>query len=68
MRPILAILALLLAAPAFADDATPPTARLRGTIERVSADTVTILTQDGQHQAVLSNEHTKVGALRPLTW
>jgi hypothetical protein len=68
MRPIIAILALLLASPAIADDATPaPTARIRGTIEQVAGDTVTILTQDGRHEAVLINQTTKIGALRALT-
>jgi hypothetical protein len=66
MRPILALLITLLAAPAIADDATP-SARVRGSIEQVAGDTVTILTRDGQHQAVLIGPDTKIGALRQLT-
>lgn len=68
MRPILAILILFAVAPAAADNATPaPPARLRGTIEQVSGDAVTILTRDGQHQTVLIGSDTKVSALRMLS-
>ena len=48
MRSILATLIFLVAAPVLADDAKPaPATRLRGTIEQVSGDTVTILTRGG---------------------
>jgi hypothetical protein len=68
MRPILAILVLLLVAPAVADNAAPvPAARLRGTIEQVSGDSVTILTRDGQHRTVLIGPDTRIGALRLLS-
>src|ERR1700693_1691985 len=66
MRSILAILILLAVAPAAADNAAPP-ARLRGTIEQVSGDAVTILTRDGQHQTVLIGPDTRIGALRMLS-
>jgi hypothetical protein len=66
MRQILAILILLAVAPAAADNAAPP-ARLRGTIEQVSGDAVTILTRDGQHQTVLIGPDTRIGALRMLS-
>jgi len=65
MRPILAIFILLAVAPAAADD-TPP-ARLRGTLEQVSGDAVTIFTRDGQHQTVLIGPDTKISALRVLS-
>jgi hypothetical protein len=68
MRPILAIVILLAVAPAAADNAAPaPAARLRGTIEQVSGDAVTILTRDGQHQTVLIGADTRIGALRLLS-
>src|SRR5262249_60108165 len=64
---ILAILVLGLVAPAIADDAKPaPASRLRGTIEQVAGDTVTILSHDGKHQAVLIGPNTKISALRQL--
>jgi hypothetical protein len=67
MRSILAILVLLVVAPAIAADAKPgPASRLRGTIERVSENAVTILTRNGQHQAVQIGPDTKIGALRLL--
>src|SRR5260370_42098255 len=65
MRQILAILILLAVAPAAADNAAR-SARLRGTIEQVSGDAVTILTRDGQHQTVLIGPDTRIGALRAL--
>ena len=68
MRPILAILFVLLGSPAIADDAKPaPSTRVRGTIEQVSGDVVTILTKVGQHQPVLMAPDTKIGTLRALT-
>src|SRR4051794_34329907 len=68
MRSILATLILLVAAPVIADDAkpAPPATRLRGTIEQVSGDTVTILTRAGKHVPVLIGPDTKIGALRQL--
>src|SRR5207244_11033833 len=44
-----------------------PATRVRGTIEQVSADTVTILTRDGQHRPVQIGPNTRIGALRLLT-
>jgi hypothetical protein len=66
---ILGALAIVIAVgPSVAETATPaPASRLRGTIEQVSGDTVTILTRDGQHRAVLIGPETKISALRLLT-
>src|SRR5437762_6778082 len=68
MRSILAIVICCAVAPALADDAKPaPATRVRGTIEQVSGDTVTILTRDGRHQPVQIGPNTRIGALRLLT-
>jgi hypothetical protein len=67
MRSILAIVICCLVAPAVADEAKPaPGTRLRGTIEQVSGDTVTILSRDGRHQPVLIGPNTRIGPLRLL--
>jgi hypothetical protein len=67
MRSILATLIFLVAAPVLGDDAPPvPGTRLRGTIEKVSGDTVTILTRGGQHDPVMIGPDTRIGALRQL--
>lgn len=58
---------IALAIPATADDVKPvPGTRLRGTIEQVSADSVTILTRAGNHDVVLIGPDTKIGAVRQL--
>ena len=47
--------------------AQTPSVRIRGTIEAIAGDTVTILTKTGEHKPVTLTPDTRIGALRALT-